>query len=61
MMKVLDRNGRVFELDRERGQRVLYALTTLAQTPVIACVLIERVEDDDGTLLWPPLEDARAG
>ncbi len=47
------KNGQEVPLTHEQGRRVLYALTTLALTPLGAHINIRRLLDDDGTELWP--------
>ena len=44
----------VVVLNTLAGNRVLYAITTLAQTPVMAKLPIRDIKDGRGVILWPP-------
>jgi hypothetical protein len=52
MTTAILKNGQGVPLTHEQGRRVLYALTTLAVTPLGAQINIRRLADD-GTELWP--------
>lgn len=54
MVKIILKSGIEISLDEEQGRRVLYAVTTLALTRLREHLEIERIEAEDGALLWPP-------
>ena len=51
-MRAILKDGRAITLNAEQGQRVLYALTTLANTPIGDHLNVSRVEGDAGEDLW---------
>ena len=53
MIRVLLKDGSEVALSEDEGRRVLYALATLAQTPVGPEINVCRVVGADGTELWP--------
>lgn len=46
------KSGAAITLAEEAGQRVVYALASLAVSPVGAHLNVERVTDDTGRILW---------
>ncbi|WJS87270.1 hypothetical protein [Paracoccus sp. TOH] len=52
MMLAIFQDGSRIELTAEQGQRALYALTSLAVTPLAHHLNIQRIEGGDGQILW---------
>lgn len=54
-------DGNQIELAAGEGQRVLYALVTLAQTPVAPHITVAAIRTPDGVELWrePQAGDAQ--
>lgn len=50
------KDGTLLELPEQVIHRVVYALTSLAVTPVIDHVMVEAVFDGKGKSLWPGQE-----
>lgn len=50
---VLD-NGDIVPLSQEEGQKILYAMTSIAATPLGARINVLRLEDEQGMVHWPP-------
>lgn len=53
MMRVILKNGQAVELNEDHGQRVLYALASIAATPLGGHINIARLEDHGGEVHWP--------
>lgn len=54
MMRVILTDGQAVDLNEDHGQRVLYALTSIAATPLAGHINIARLEDGEGDVHWPP-------
>ena len=52
-MKAVLKTGKVIQMTADQGQRVLYAITTLAASPVGQHLNVERIEDANGVEVWP--------
>lgn len=52
-MKAILTTGKVIPMTAEQGRRVLYAVTTLAVSPVGPHLNVERIEDESGREVWP--------
>lgn len=52
MLLAIFQDGSMIELTEEQGQRALYALTSLAVTPLAHHLNVLRVEDGAGQILW---------
>lgn len=53
MMRVILSDGTAVDLDEDQGQRVLYALTSIAATALGGHINITRLEDGEGVVHWP--------
>lgn len=54
VMRVIFNDDTEQALDDGIGQRVLYAVTTLAMTPVMEKLPIREIRGDTDQQLWPP-------
>ena len=52
-MKAILKTGKIIPMSEAQGQRVLYAVTTLAASPVGQELNVARIEDKNGVELWP--------
>lgn len=52
-MKAILKTGKEIPMSADQGQRVLYAITTLAASPVGQHLNVERIEDANGIEVWP--------
>lgn len=52
-MKAILKTGKEIKMSADQGQRVLYAVTTLAASPVGQHLNVERIEDANGVEVWP--------
>ncbi len=52
-MKAILKTGKVIPMSPDQGRRVLYAVTTLAVSPIGPELNIERIEDGSGQEVWP--------
>lgn len=53
MMRAIMKDGRMVELIEDHGQRVLYALASIAATPLVDHINVVRLEDEVGEVHWP--------